>query len=312
MNPAFLDLFGQIGATFIAIIFSFFVGYLLYIKEQRDKTGTEIIALKNRIISLFQDLHETPIPGVVQSLVSTAALTPGSNRLSSISSMTAGTSWSMRVRGAVTQTQIWDQARQSLEELVRGAVPPEMIGFPVVQIADSGYFTLKLEIISDTFRNGAKSFLKNTKDIDWFARDYAGYSWARTFIEKMREWESANPNPVLRSQDVATLFERILTLRRLVPQVMHLETNYENLKIGNFISHYKIVLLGMLTMFVSSVFAPMILLFTYPEMGMYQVTIGNYSLSFGIDSIAIISWVGFVISLFMVVIPLFRTAVKNN
>jgi hypothetical protein len=308
MDANFLNLFGQIGATFIAIIFSFFIGYLLYIKEHRDKIGNDLLALKNRLLQVFGDLQETLIPGVTQSLTSRVPPPEGTNRLHLITGMTAGTSWNMRLRQGGNPTLIWKQAMDSLEELVRGVIPTEITGFPVEKIADTEFFIPKIGVLSPELSKGLKNFLKNTKDIEWFTQDFNGYSWAKTFIEKMREWESIYPNPVMNSQQVATLFEKIITLRRLTPQVFLLEKNYENLKIQNFISNYKLVLTGMLVMFATSVFAPLMLLFTYPQNGIYQFTMSTYSISIGLDLLSFISFIGFIISTLLLVVPLFKTA----
>ena len=62
LNYGFWELFGQIGATMVSIIATLFVGYLLYLKEQRDRIGNEIIELKRRMSSIIDTIRETPIP----------------------------------------------------------------------------------------------------------------------------------------------------------------------------------------------------------------------------------------------------------
>lgn len=90
MEPTFLESFSQVGATFISIVFSFFVGYLLYIRQKRDTIGNEIVTLKNQISSVISDLQETPIPAVEGSLFSTVSEGSPVDRLSSITNLTRG------------------------------------------------------------------------------------------------------------------------------------------------------------------------------------------------------------------------------
>jgi len=250
VSLGFYELFGQIGATVVSIIFSLFVGYLLYTKEQRDRIGNKIIELKRKMSGLVNQLCETPIPGVMQSLVSHPEKDEEWNKLS-ITEWAAGVSWDMRAQAEGMKTHdIWDRVRAGLENLVKGVLP-------------DGYFP-EIRVDSESFREWAENFIEKTEHIEWFCHEYAGYSWVNSLIEKMRAWEREHPNPVLKSQDVALLLHRIVLLRRLVYENLLLEQNYQNLKIENAVSHYKIIIAGFLVMAISSIATPLIMLLLPP------------------------------------------------
>ena len=258
LDYRFWELFGQIGATVVSIIATLFVGYLVYLKEQRDRIGNEILELKRRMSSIVEQIRETPIPGVIQSLLSSQP-EEQRNRLS-ITRWTAGTSWDMRVRvGEVNERDIWDNIRQSIEDLVRAILP-------------DGHFP-EISMDSETFREWARNIIENTNHIEWFCHETDQYrSWYLNFLTKMVDWESTHPNPVLNSQTVALLIQRILTLRHEINEDLHLENRYQQLKIENAIQCYQFIIIGFVFMAVSSIVIPLLMLLTPHFEGIYIVS----------------------------------------
>lgn len=92
----------------------------------------------------------------------------------------------------------------------------------------------------------------------------------------MREWEFKYPDPVLKSQDVALLLERIIMLRWLVNEDLLLEQDYQKLKIENAISQYKMIILGFLAMGFFSIFIPLLMLLLPPINGEYIVSLISF------------------------------------
>ncbi len=112
----------------------------------------------------------------------------------------------------------------------------------------------------------------------------------------MRDWENKYPNPVLKSREIVLLLERILNLRRLVEKDLLLERNYQNLKVENAISHYKIIITGFLIMGFFSIFIPLLMLLLPP-----------------IDHEDLIAWssfVGFLLSSLLTMKVLMKSAMK--
>ena len=190
----------------------------------------------------------------------------------------------------------WGSVRYNLEVLVKGTAPKAITDFQKEQMGDSSNYPPKLEIISEKFSRGANTFLKNTETIDNFSRGYSGESAISAFIGNMRKFEAEHPNRHLKSPDVDKLFSELNVIRDKILEEVPLENDYKNLRIGNFVSHFKIVLGGLAAMFICSVFGPLILLFSFPENGVYQANIGNYLLELGVDSISFMFLMGFVIS----------------
>jgi hypothetical protein len=218
----------------------------------------------------------------------------------------------MRVKvGKIKEDEVWNEVHEGLESFVRGIVPREALSFPA-EYLPGGYLAPRFEIVSDSFTKWATDFLKNTKDFEWFIREYAGFSWAASFLTKMQEWETKHPNPVLKSQDVATLFERIMTLKRLVLNDFLLEKNYDCLRIDNFVAHYKAIVAGLLAMGFFSIFMPLIILLVYPSDGRYYFWICKSLFSIEVSLIAAVSLIGFILASALVTILLFRTATRSN
>lgn len=120
MNSNFYELFGQVGATVVSILATLFVGYMLYLKERRDRIGDDIIALKRNMCSIVRQLSVTPIPGVLQSLLSHRPIEGEKWDQSSITEWAAGISWDMRVQAhKINEREIWDEVRKALENLVK-------------------------------------------------------------------------------------------------------------------------------------------------------------------------------------------------
>ena len=154
----------------------------------------------------------------------------------------------MRIRvGEIREQDMWDEVRQGLENLVRGVLP-------------QGYFP-GVSPDSEPFREWARNFIRNTNHIEWFCHDIGRFqSWLENFIERIRQWENEHPNPVLNSNDVLLLLQRILMLRSLINEDLLLEQNYQNLKIENAIQHYKLITVCFLVMGGSSVVLPLLML----------------------------------------------------
>jgi len=160
LDYGFWELFGQIGATVVSIIATLFVGYLVYLKEQRDRIGNEIIELKRRMRSIVDQICETTIPGVVHSLQSSQPEEQW-DRLS-LTRWTAGTSWDMRVQiGEVNERDVWDNIRQGIEDFVRAILP-------------NGHFP-EISMDSETFREWGRNFIENTNHIEWFCHETDQY-----------------------------------------------------------------------------------------------------------------------------------------
>jgi len=258
MDSSFYGLFGQVGATVVSIIFSLFVGYLLYIKGQRDRVKNKILGLRRQMTSIIGQLLGTAIPGVMKSLLAQPEEGEKWDKLS-ITGWIAGTSWEMRADvEKMNARDVWNEIHKGLENLVKGILP-------------NGYFP-EIETISASFRNWEENFIRNTEHIEWLCHEYAGYSWANSLIEKMIEWESRHPNPVLKSQDIALLIETIIKVRRLIYEDLLLEKNYRNLRIENAISHYRLIILGFLAMGFFSIFMPLLMLLLPPFTGEYIVS----------------------------------------
>lgn len=254
---------GQIGATIVSLVFALFVGYLLYLKEQRDRTGNRIIELKRSMNSLAEQLKESLIPGVVHSLLARPKKGEKWDNLS-ICSWVAGVSWDMRVQAEKLDTHnIWNGVRKSLEDLVRGILP-------------DGYFP-EISPVSESFREWANAFIRNTEHIEWFYHEHNGHSWVSGLIGRMIEWEEKYPNPVLKSRDLALLLERIMKLRRLIKEDSLWEQNYQRLKVQNAVGHYKIIITGFLTMGFFSIFIPLLMLLLPPFDGEYTVSVISFS-----------------------------------
>lgn len=265
MANEFWELFGQIGATIVSIVASFFFGYLLYLKGQRDGTGNEIIELKRRMSSIIEQIRETPIPGVIQSLLSSRPEEGEQWDRLSITRWTAGTSWDMRIQvGEVNEREIWDIIRQSIEDIVRAILP-------------NGHFP-EISEDSETFREWARNFIGDTNHIEWFCHEIDQYgSWYLNFLAKMIDWESTHPNPVLNSQTVALLIQRILMLRQIINEGLLLEGRYQQLKIQNAIQGYKSIIIGFSCMALSSIVIPLLMLLIAPFDWMYLVSWLSFS-----------------------------------
>lgn len=180
------------------------------------------------MLSIIEQLKDTPIPGVVNSLLSVPQAGEEWDELS-ITGWSSGTSWNMRVNvGEIRQQDVWDGVRQSLEDLVRGVLPNGVL--PDGNIVDS-----------EAYREWVNNFVTSTNHIEWIDHEVDGYSWLRSFIIKLREWEESQPNPVLRSQNVFLLIERIMTLRDMVVDEFYFEQNYQRLKIENALNHFYII-----------------------------------------------------------------------
>lgn len=246
LDYGFWELFGQIGATVVSIISTLFIGYLVYLKEQRDRIENEIIESKRRMSSIVEQIRETTIPGVIQSLLSSRP-EEQRDRLS-ITRWTAGTSWDMRVRiGEVNEIDVWDNIRQSIEDLVRAILP-------------NGNFP-EISMNPEIFQEWARKFIGDTNHIEWFCHETDQFgSWYLNFLAKMIDWESTHPNPVLNSQTVALLIQRILTLRHEINEYLHLEYRYQQLQIDNAIQFYQFIIIGFVFMAVSSIVVPLLVL----------------------------------------------------
>ena len=296
MDSAFNELFGQIGATVVSIAFSLFIGYLLYIKEQRDRIGKEIVAMKREMASLIRQLEEMAIPGVTHSLLSQPEEGEQWDKLS-ITSWVAGVSWQMRVQvGEIGANDVWNQVRDRLEDLVKGILPEN--SFP------------EIKVDSELFREWATNFVRHTEHIEWFCHDFAGYSWAHSLVNKMREWEAQHPNPVLRSQETALLLERIRSLRRLVNKELIFERNYDSLKTENAIGHYKIIIASFLFMGLFSIVIPSLLLLFPPINNEYTVWIGQHILTINVQHVSLASFLCFVFCALLIIWLLMKTVKK--
>jgi len=297
MDLAFYELLGQVGATVVTVAFSLFVAYLLYLREQRDKIGNQIIGRKRDISSVFRKLLDTPIPGVSQSLTSKKPKKERKLKALSITEWAAGVPWEMRVEVGITeQNEVWNEVRKGLENLVRGILPYGVLP--------------PLEKDSELFRKWAKKFVDDTEHIRWFTHDYADHSWAKSLIEYMREWETKYPNPVLKSQDVALLLDRIMILRQLVVKDLLLESDYQSVKIENAISNYKTIIGGFLVMGFLSIFMPLMILLYPPDNGDYVTYIGCYLVSINVQYLSIVILTLFILSTILVMWILVRTARK--
>jgi hypothetical protein len=243
----FYQLLGQVGATVVSIIATLFIGYLLYLKERRDGIGVEIISSKKKIQFIIEQLRDTPIPGVNQSLLSVPQTDEEWNDLS-ITRWSAGTSWDMRVNaGEIRQQDVWTGVTQSLEDLVRGVLPNGL--YPEVSVD------------SQTYRTWATIFIKNTNHIEWIYHETDGDSLFRTFIKKMIVWEMTHSNPVLTSNNIILLVGKIMNLRKRIIDELFFEQKYLRLKIENAINHFNIIIVGFLLMSVFSIVAPLLALF---------------------------------------------------
>jgi hypothetical protein len=297
MDSAFYELFGQIGATIVSIAFTLFVAYLLYVKEQRDKIGNQITALKRNMFVIFTQLLELPIPGVAQSLTSPRPRDDEKKDRLSITEWAAGTTWEMRVSvEGINRNEIWNKARKGIENLVKGVLPNG--SFPTI------------EIDSDSFRKWGKDFVDDTEHIRWFTHEYGGHSWARSFLEKMREWEIEYPNPVLRSEDIASMLEKIMVLRRLVNEDLLQEENYRNLKIENAINHYKIIISAFMAMSFFSIFVPLAILLFPPVNNEYLIQVGRNFFAINVLFIGLSSFLGFLFASLLIIWLLIKAAQK--
>jgi uncharacterized protein YeaO (DUF488 family) len=297
MDLAFYQLLGEVGATLVTVAFSLFVAYLLYLREQRDKIGNQILASKSSIYSVLTRLLETPIPGVSGSLISKEPSKDEKLAMLSITEWAAGVSWEMRVRvGEIKENEVWEKVTKALENLVQGILPEGSL--PV------------LEKDSEQFRKWATRFVDSTEHIRWFTHDYADHSWAKSLIEYMQEWEEKHPNPVLRSQDVALLLDRIMILRQLVTQDLLFESDYQSLKIENAIGNYKAIIIGFVVMGFSSILMPLMVLLFPPFNENYATYLGDYLISIDVQWLSVVVLAIFVSSSIAVLSVILRTAKK--
>lgn len=295
METAFFELLGQVGATVVTVAFSLFIAYLLYLKEQRDRLGNQIFQKKRGIYSVFTLLLETPIPGVSPSLTSEGPTKEQRARALSITEWAAGVSWEMRMETeGINVRDVWDRVRESLELLVQGILPNSALP--------------ALEVDSEEFRKWARKFVENTEHIRWFTHLYAGHSWARSLIGYMRDWERNHPNPVLRSQDVALLLDRVMLLRRLVFDDLLLESDYLSLKIEHAIRDYKKIIAGFVIMGVSSIIMPLVILVFPTSDNSYVMHLGETILSINVQYISTILLAVFVASTIAVMWLIVRRA----
>lgn len=293
MDSAFYELFGQIGATVVSIAFSLFVGYLLYIKRERDRIGGNIVELKRSMLSLVHQLEETPIAGVAHSLLSQPEEGEEWDKLS-ITRWVAGVSWEMRVQaGEVNVNDVWNEVRNRIEDLVRGILPED--SFP------------EIERDSEAFRQWARDFIDHTEHVEWFCHEFAGDSWAESLINKMGEWEAQHPNPVLSSQEVALLLERIMELRHLVRKELLFEQSYNHLRMENAISNYKTIIVAFFSMGFFSILIPLMILLFPPVDDKYFVSIGKYNLPIIVQHVSLVSLACFIFSAVLIIWLLMKT-----
>ena len=297
MDTAFYDLFGQIGATVVSIAFTLFVGYLLYIKEQRDRIVNQLIGLRREMSSLVEQLSETPIPGVVHNLLNLGREGDEKWDKLSITEWVAGVSWKMRVEvGEVKENEVWNHVRKGLEDLVKGVLPEG--SFP------------ETETDIQSLGKWAENFVRDTEHIEWFCHEYGGYSWANSLVGKMREWEVEHFNHVLKSQDVALLLERLLLLRSLTNEALSLKRNHESLRIENAIGHYKSIIAGFLAMAFFSIFVPLMMLLFPPVGDSYIISVNKYTILVDTQYLSLASFLGFIFFSLLVMGLLLRTARK--
>jgi hypothetical protein len=297
MDLVFYQLLGEVGATLVTVAFSLFIAYLLYLREQRDRIGNQILASKSSIYSVFAQLLETPIPGVSGSLISKEPSKDEKLAMLSIAEWAAGVSWEMRVTvGEIKENEVWKKVAKALENLVRGILPEGSL--PV------------LEKDSEPFRKWGRRFVDSTEHISWFTHDYAGHSWAKSLIEYMQKWEEKHPNPVLRSQDVALLLDRIMILRLLVNQDLLFESDYQSLKIENAIGNYKAIVIGFGVMGFFSIIMPLLILLFPPSNGNYATYLGDYLISIDAQWLSVVVLAIFVSSSMVVLSVILRAAKK--
>jgi len=258
MNLSFFELFGQVGATVVSLTATLFIAYLIYFKEQRDKIGNQIITIKRKINIIVREIIDIPIPGVSHQLVLTSSEDMKWEKLS-ITSITAGPDWDLFIERNVERSDIWDQVRTSLEDLVRGIIP-------------DGYFP-EISIDSIDFRNWANNFMSNTNHIEWFCHELGqNRSWFTRFMEKFESYERKRRNPVLNSQDVRLMIYKILELRDLINEDLILEQNYNTLKIENSFHHYNLIIIGFFIMAVSSIVVPLFMLLLNPNQYVTEIS----------------------------------------
>jgi len=297
LETAFLDLFGQIGATMVSIAFTLFVGYLLYVKEQRDRIKDRMAELRKEMSPIADQLAETPIPGVVHSLLSKRDTRGEKWDNLSITRWAAGVSWDMLVQvGEINENDVWKQVRTGLEDLVRGILPDGSI--PAV------------ETDPESFKKWGEEFILDTQHIEWFCHELGESSWVKSLARKMVEWEARHPNTLLRSQDVFLMIERISVLRSLVSEALSHEQNYERLKIENAIGHYRLIIAGFVAMGFFSIFVPLMMLLFPPVGQLYMISVRGYDLLVDARYVSLASLICFLSLSLSIMWSLLKTAKK--
>ena len=274
MNYNFYILLGQIGATMVSILATLFVGYFLYLKEQRDRIGNEIIKKKREMLEIIEQLNRTPIPGVLQSLYDSRPEDRSKWFSRSDLNYWSFGPWKSRLESAWTPARaepykdagaLIEAVSEDLEKLVKGVIP---IGsFP------------EIEEDSEEFRQWAEDFLEYIRPIDFFCSESESPGGHKSssmslFLENMWEWEEeVFRRPVFRSEDVSTLFDRVIKLKNSVKDGLDLHRKFQLYKFEKAIPSYKLVIANFIILGFFSILIPLIILLIPPFKNEYIISL---------------------------------------
>jgi len=262
INSEFYILFGQIGATILSILASLFIGYLFYLREQRDRIKNNIYKLKLNIDSIIRQIEDIPILNVTDNIYyqdiekvekeiekenEGSDLDLFQRRIRHIFHWADLFSWEKQAENIGVE-KIWEDITIAFEKLFKNLLPRN--------------FNISLSN-SENFQKWAEYFLRETYYIEIFDKEHKelnGFSWLKALLSKMKRFESDHSNPDLTSQNVSILLGRILELRNLTDECLDLEYNYQYLKIDKVVSDYKIVIFSFLMMGTCSIILPLIIL----------------------------------------------------
>lgn len=90
----------------------------------------------------------------------------------------------------------------------------------------------------------------------------------------MREWEEEVwLRPVFRSEDVSSLFARLMSLRNLVEKGIGLERRYQSLKVESAISNYKLLKVNFISLGSVAILIPLVMVLIPPIKNEYIISL---------------------------------------
>lgn len=287
MTSAFYDTLAQVGATMVSILSTLFVGYLLYIKERKDRINDEMKRLHEKMTSTFCDILETTIPGIVPRLLEKTKPDEKWDNLSLVRS-DALFPWERMIRiKKIKPSDLLDEVDKGLRDLIKGLLS----GVPKIEDRSSLVSWrdafIELEKNRDLLIEWETDFLEKSKHIEFFCHRYGRYSWADAFLNNMEEYIAQGHNAFYDPRQISVLFSRLLDLRSLATNNLLLEQSHKNLAVEKVVSHYRFVITGFAFMSVSSVIVPLIMILLAPSDLDYSV-----------------SWISFLVFAFSTVLTL--------